>query len=69
MKKIIYILIILCLSHCSVNTGTEIELHGKKYILDWVEAMVKAYNYNLKTKGKFASKKISLYKVKMKKDS
>ena len=37
IKKIIFILIILCLSHCSVNTGTEVELHGKKYILDWVE--------------------------------
>jgi hypothetical protein len=34
MKKIIYILFILCLSHCSVNTGTEVELNGKKYILD-----------------------------------
>ena len=34
MKKIIYILIILCLSHCSVNTGTEVELNDKKYILD-----------------------------------
>jgi|TARA_R110000824_G_scaffold8599_1_gene38919 hypothetical protein len=35
---------------------------------DWVEAMVAAYNYNLVTKGKKANKKISLYKVKMKKE-
>jgi len=34
IKKLIFILIILCLSHCSVNTGTEVELNGKKYILD-----------------------------------
>ena len=34
MKKLILIIAVLCLSHCSVNTGTEIELHGKKYILD-----------------------------------
>ena len=33
-EKLIFILIILCLSHCSVNTGTEVELHDKKYILD-----------------------------------
>ena len=36
-KMVFLFFIILCLSHCSVNTGTEIELHGKKYILDWVE--------------------------------
>jgi hypothetical protein len=34
IKKLIFILIIFCLSHCSVNTGTEVELNGKKYILD-----------------------------------
>ena len=37
MKNKIFIIAILCLSHCSVNTGTEVELHGKKYILDWAE--------------------------------
>ena len=37
ISKLIFILIILCLSHCSINTETEVELHGKKYILDWVE--------------------------------
>jgi hypothetical protein len=36
IKSLMSILILtLCLSHCGkVNTGTEIELHGKKYILD-----------------------------------
>jgi|13_taG_2_1085334.scaffolds.fasta_scaffold148669_2 hypothetical protein len=28
------LIIILCLSHCGVNTGTRIKLHGVKYILD-----------------------------------
>jgi len=35
IRSLMSILILtLCLSHCGVNTGTEIELHGKKYILD-----------------------------------
>jgi len=63
------------LDNFSIKTAYErISKNSKKFDHclnqdDWVEAMVKAYNYNLKTKGKFASKKISLYKVKMKKDS
>ena len=34
-RSLMSILILpLCLSHCGVNTGTEIELHDKKYTLD-----------------------------------
>ena len=33
-KQISKLIFILCLSHCSINTGTEVELHDKKYILD-----------------------------------
>ena len=34
ISKLIFIIAILCLSHCSINTTTEVELHDKKYILD-----------------------------------
>ena len=37
IKKLIFITAILCLSHCSVNTGTEIKLNDKEYILDWAK--------------------------------
>ena len=62
------------LDNFSIKTAYErISKNSKKFDHclnqdDWVEAMVKAYNYNLVTKGKKANKKISLYKVKMKKE-
>ena len=34
ISKIIFILFILCLSHCSINTAERIKIHGVKYILD-----------------------------------
>jgi hypothetical protein len=34
ISKLIFIVAILCLSHCSINTAERIKIHGVKYILD-----------------------------------
>jgi hypothetical protein len=31
---LMFILVVLCLNHCSINTVERIKIHGVKYILD-----------------------------------